>query len=336
MIARSLLWSFIGCCALGLLCSCGKASKSAGDADDQSAATKAAVEKKSAAAEDGSHEGVSLKPEEVAKLGLVSAPLKEMSHAPEALGYGVIAAHESIAQAVAELRSAAAVARQSQSALERNKRLVGTPGAMPLDTLETAERQATVDSVALELAKRRLSSSFGQHPPWKDASDSPQLAALASGESKLIRATFSADSLTDGAPTQIRVARIGVGDTAKSIESQLVWSAPADATIPGRSFFAIAKGPELGEGERVLAWAPVGQAVSGVFLPAAAALISNGKYWCYIEEEPGHFVRFEFDPSVPVSGGYFVTQGLKAGDKVVIAAVGILLARELNPSTEAE
>jgi hypothetical protein len=115
-----------------------------------------------------------------------------------------------------------------------------------------------------------------------------------------------------------------------------VWSAPADASIPGKSFFVLLKGSDAGEGERLLAWAPVGSAESGVQVPAAATVISGGKYWCYIEEKPGDFVRTEIDTSMPTAAGYFVKEGVSAGDKIVTSSAGALLARELNPSTAAD
>ena len=284
----------------------------------------------------GADEGLHLKPEEVTKLGVSSEPAKSVTHAPEALGFGVVIGHETIAQSLADLRTAAAVARQSQSALARVQRLSGTPGAMPLDTVETAERQATVDAAALDLARQRLSSVFGQQAPWNGKDNSLTLTSLASGESKLVRVTFPMSSLTEDVPATIRLGRIGVGQTAKSWDSGTVWRAPADATVPGRSFFTIFKGNIFGEGERLIAWTPVAGPNDGVLIPSTAAVISAGKYWCYVEEKPGIYVRTEFDPSIPVSGGYFVTSGIDAGDKVVVMAAGQLLARELNPSTEAE
>jgi len=115
-----------------------------------------------------------------------------------------------------------------------------------------------------------------------------------------------------------------------------MWRASADASLLGSSYLALLKGSDVSEGERLLAWAPVGAPEPGVLIPAAAAIISAGRYWCYVEEQPGTFVRTEFDPSVPTAGGYFVTGGVSAGDKIVTSAAGQLLARELNPSTEAE
>ena len=97
---------------------------------------------------------------------------------------------------------------------------------------------------------------------------------------------------------------------------------------PGRSFFAILKDSaasarrspdELGAGRRTRE--------PGVLVPAAAAVISAGKFWCYVEAKPGTFVRTEIDPSRPTEEGYFVKEGISAGDKIVTAAAGQLLAR---------
>jgi hypothetical protein len=65
-------------------------------------------------------------------------------------------------------------------------------------------------------------------------------------------------------------------------------------------------------------------------------VISDSKYWCYVERKPGVFVRTELDTSVPLAEGYFVKDGIAAGDKVVTTSAGLLLARETNPSTAAD
>jgi hypothetical protein len=245
-------------------------------------------------------------------------------------------AHETIAQAVAELRTAQAAARQSRSAFERSKRLNGTPGAMPADTQETAERQAIADQAALALARQRLSSTFGQNPPWKTREDSPELLALAGGETKLVHLTFPLGALGDASPTRVRLAHINASQGGKSWQSRSVWGAPADATVPGKSFFATLKDGDASEGDHLLAWASVGAPESGVLVPASAVVVSAGKFWCYVEEKPGTFVRTELDPTRPAADGYFVTEGIAAGDKIVTAGAGQLLARETNPSTEPE
>jgi len=288
-----------------------------------------------AAAGKGGDEGVSLQAEEVEKLGIATAEAQRATHIPDMAGYGVVVPHEALAQSVSELVTAAAAAQQSSAALARVRHLAGTAGAMGADVEEAAVRQEAVDRAALSLAQQKSSTVFGQNPPWKDDFNSATLKALANGQLKLARVTFPLGSLGDKSPASLRLARINGSGADKNWKSTIVWGAPADANVPGKSFFALLKGVDAGEGERLLAWAPTGEPEAGAQIPAAAAIVSGGKYWCYVEDKPGHFVRVEIDTSMPMDDGYFIKDGIAAGDKVVTAAAGLLLARETNPSTAA-
>jgi hypothetical protein len=280
--------------------------------------------------------GLSLKADEITKAGIATTRAAPTQHAPESTGYALVIAREAIAQAVAELTSAAAVERQSRAALARGRSLAGTPGAVPVESQEAAERQAAVDHAALVLAERRLSATYGSDAPWKHDYDSPLLSALAGGETKLVRLTFPLGSLGAATPARLRFAHLSAAPGGGSFESASVWAAPADATIPGRSFFALLRGSDASEGERLLAYAPVGAPESGVIVPFAAVVISGGKYWCYLEVEPGSFVRTEIDAGMPTDDGYFVKAGVSPGAQIVTQAAGELLARELNPSSAAD
>ena len=278
-------------------------------------------------------EGVSLKPEETAKAGIATAAAVAAQHTPERAGYALVVAREAIAQTIAELASAAAVEHQSRAALARGQSLAGTPGAMSVESQEAAERQAAVDRAALVLAQRRLSAAYGRNAPWKDRDDSPLLTALASGEMRLVRVTFPLGVLGNATPARLRFSRLGTPAGEGSLESESVWSAPADASIPGRSFFALLKGTDVSEGERLLAYAAVGSPENGVIVPFGAAVISGGRYWCYVETEPGSFVRTRIDISMPTERGYFVKTGIAPGAQIVTQSAGELLAREMNPAT---
>jgi hypothetical protein len=74
--------------------------------------------------------------------------------------------------------------------------------------------------------------------------------------------------------------------------------------------------------------------VSGVAIPASAAVMSEGKFWCFVQRKPGTFERVEIDTERPTSDGYFVTDGVAAGDEIVTAAAGQLLARESASGSE--
>lgn len=294
-------------------------------------AAKEAPESKEAAGE-----GVTLTPEQVEKMGLVTQPAQSVEYTEEAAGYGVVLSHESIAQGAAELISAQATERQSRSALARAQKLTGTPGAVSADVEEAAAQKAAVDAAAVTLTTERLSSALGMNPPWKDADKSSTLRELASGRIKLLRATFPLGSLSGGTPASLRAARIGAAPPATGWKLHAIWDAPADANIPGRSFFALLQGSDVGEGERLRVWAPIGKPEPGVLIPSAAAVLSESKYWCYIEKKPGTFVRTEIDTSRPMANGYFVSAGVGVGDKVAATAVGQLLAKESGAGAESD
>ena len=281
-------------------------------------------------------EGVELSAADVKTMGIETSAAAGSVHVPEVAGFGVVLAHETVAQSVADLSSAIAVQRQSESAFARSKRLAGTSGAMAADVQEAAERQATVDRAALELVKRRASSIWGQDPPWKNQGISAEVTAIARGESKMVRVTFSLGALGDSVPKTLRLGRITADPSHSGWQSTSVWAAPADASMPGTSFFALLKGSVVNEGERLAAWAPVGSGESGVVIPASAVIINNGKYWFYVETRPNVFLRTELDTNMPTSEGFFVRPGVAVGAKIVTTSAGQLLARETNPTPAAD
>lgn len=339
MIVASVIRGRLAALSLLLSASCllsGLAGCRGADSDDKAPVAKT-VQKPEATDPGETVDGVSLKPEETEKMGIVTSAAVASLHIPETTGFGVVVAHETIAQAVADLQTATAVERQSHAALVRGQRLAGTPGAMPLETQEGAQRQSVVDQAALELAKRRLTSTFGSAPPWKNHFESPELAELANGVSQLVHVTFPLGTIGEKVPESLRFSPINTTHSPKNWSSSEVWRAPADSGVPGTSLFAVLHRSGAAEGERLMAWAPIAQtAEEGVEIPASAAVISAGKYWCFIEEKPGLFVRTEIDSGTPTENGYFVKDRVKAGDKIVTASAGQLLARQSNPSTAAD
>jgi hypothetical protein len=317
------------CVALAALGGCHKSPPEApATAAEKSTAAAPAAESKDKDKDKDAGAGVTLTPAQIEKVGLQTQALQTVDYAEETPGYGMVIPHEAIAQAVAELSTAQAAEKQSRSALGRAQRLSGTPGAMSADVEETNARQLAVDTAALNLAKQRLSASFGRSAPWSRGENLSLLQALADGSEQLIRVTFPLGALPGEAPKTLSASRLGSGAAAKRWKLISVWPAPADATVPGRSFFSVLRAGELGEGERIIAWAPIGAPQPGVLVPAESAVISEGKYWCYVETKPGTFVRTEIDTGKPFENGYVVTQAVKAGDKVVTRGAAQLLAQE--------
>jgi hypothetical protein len=308
---------------------------SAGDEKEPAGEEQGAAHEKDEA---GSGE-VKLTAEEVAKLGIATTAAASVQYVPAKQGFGVVLSHDAIAQAVADVATAQAGASLSQAVLARIARLAGTAGAESAEAHESAARQAAVDAAALRLAEAKSSAILGQRPPWAGHDDSTMLAELAEGRAKLLRVTFPLGVLKGTAPNSLRVSRLDAATIGERWTARAVWDAPSDSGIPGRSFFALLQHTDAGEGERLLVWATGDKsepAESGILVPPSAVVVSDGKFWCYIERQPGVFTRAPLDISRPMADGYFVKDAIKPGDPIVTSAAGLLLSRQTNPSSEAE
>ena len=115
-----------------------------------------------------------------------------------------------------------------------------------------------------------------------------------------------------------------------------IWEAPADNAFPGRGFYALLDGSDLAQNEHITATVPVGAAQAGVIVPAAALIYGDNEAWVYVQTRPETFLKTRIDIGKPLGEGYFVADGIRAGQRIVTGGAGLLLARETNPSTEAE
>jgi hypothetical protein len=289
------------------------------------------------AKEDADTPGVTLKAEEIQSMGLSVQAALAAQYQGQISGYGVVTALDTIAQADSDFLAAQATASQSQAAAARARSLAtGEEAAISREQLEAAESKATADQAALALARRKSDAAFGLNSPFRN----PQARAgvmreLAAGSAVLVRVTFPA---TGGeAPKRLIISRMGAD--AKSWTSTTIWDGPADPSVPGRSFYAIVRGSNLAQNERVTAAIPSGVPQAGAKIPAKAIVFGESESWVYVQTAARTFLRTKVDTGRPLNAGeggdgYFVT-GIKPGDKVVVDGAGLLLAREVNPSTEA-
>jgi hypothetical protein len=301
--------------ALLILCACGKP-------DDE----------KKPAEKEAETPGITLKAEEIESLGITVQPAAAAQFTGRIAGYGVVTALDTIAQADSDFLTAQAAAAQSQAAAVRARSLsTGEEAAVSREVAEAAQSKAAADAAALALARRKTEAAFGLRSPWRDAGARQALMQrLASGATVLVRVSFP---VTGGAaPKTVEISRMGAD--AKTWTAHTVWDAPADAAVPGRSFYALLDGSDLAQNERVTAGIPTGAAAPGANVPAKALVFGESEAWVYVQTAPRTFLRTKVDTGRPMGEGYFV-DNIKAGDKVVVGGAGLLLAHEVNPSTEA-
>jgi hypothetical protein len=272
--------------------------------------------------------GVQLDAEQRAKLGVETAAAVAATWQPSVSGPAQVLDPQELVAAMAEQGKAEAEARASDAARKRARELFGADTAVSAATLETAERQAAADTALLEVARARAALAFGGGAPWlvggrRDA----VLGALARGSTLLVRASFPG-GLPGGTPGALTLQRIGGGGGWTASE---VWSAPSDPAVPGPTLLALLPaGSGLGFGERLTATVPAGETQTGVAVPAAAVVLAGGQAWCYVLSGDDAFERRAIDLGRPTDGGYFEQQGVAAGDRIVTAGAGLLLARELG------
>jgi hypothetical protein len=307
-----------GYCLVALLAACGQ-----GSSEDDSAAV--------------GHEqpelGVALDADQRDKLGVEIGAAQSATFAPSVEGPARVADAQLVIGAMAELGQAEADVRTSQAALKRARDLFNNDAAVSAETLEAAERQAAADEARLRVARARATLSFGASAPWLDAARRETLlAALSAGSTLLVSASFPS-GLADMSPSVLSVRRAGAA--AESFSATEVWAGPADAGVPGPTLLALLPvAADLSVGERLTASVAAGAPLAGVVVPLSAVVLAGGEPWCYVQTEDELFVRRRVDLGRPLPLGYFQAQGYAAGEPIVVAGAGLLLARETGGGAE--
>jgi hypothetical protein len=309
--------------SLLLLAACGKSGDQSGSAEPS---------KKQAASS-----GVTLSAEQIEGLGIATVPASPAQYSAEAGGYGTVVALDTIAQANSDLLAAQAVALQSRSEADRDTYLYKVQnGAISRQTMEAAAAKADSDSAQLALARRKAQAAFGLNPPWEAKAERTAIMdRLATGALVLVRVTFPIGTFAGGLPQTLSVIRLGGG---QAWTSNRLWRAPADPAFPGWGIFALVAGSDLTQNDHVTAGVPSGQVQPGVTVPAAAVVYAEGESWVYIRRKNDNFQRARVGAGPTLDGGIFLPRsaGIAPGDAIVTTGAGLLLARELNPSTESQ
>jgi len=294
-----------------------------------------AREAEAAAEHDGPALGVALDEGDARKLGVEVAPIAAGAYQPFAAGTARVVDAQAAIALLAELEKAETEARTSQSALKRSRDLFRSDTAVSAEALEAAERQAATDDAQVKVARARASLEFGRGAPWLDAGRRESLVgSLASGATALVSASFPASLAGAEPPFALELERIGSSAQPRWSTNDS-WLGPADPSVPGPTVLALVPtaSNDLSSGERLAARVASGARLDGTVVPASAIVLSGGEAWCYMQSDDD-FTRRRVDLGRPLAGGYFQQEGFAAGESVVVAGAGLLLARETGGGAE--
>lgn len=79
-----------------------------------------------------------------------------------------------------------------------------------------------------------------------------------------------------------------------------------------------------------------GDPEKGVVVPRAAVIRVEGERWVWIKTAADRFTRRELEHARPVEAGWFVSEGFKPGEQVVVAGAQLLLSEELKSKIQGE
>jgi hypothetical protein len=183
----------------------------------------------------------------------------------------------------------------------------------------------------LELVRAAVRQSWGSVVAEWVASGGPSLDQVLDQQDELVEVTIPVGQ-KDIRPRRV-LLEIPAGG---SVTADLVSPFPrVDPRIQGVSLLYLAPArPGLIPGAYPTARYAAGGLLGGVVVPRSAVVWWQGSAWAYQEIEPGHFSRRPVPTGTPVRGGYFVTQDLAPGDKIVSQGAQMVLSTELAPQRE--
>jgi hypothetical protein len=259
--------------------------------------------------------------------------LSAASAPPELTGYGLVLDPAPLAAMVSEWAVARAAATASDQELERTK-ILHRQNTASERALQAAMSTAARDRLTVDSIRARVSLSWGRVIASRtDLSE--LLRALTAQDRVIVRVELPAGEAPSAPPLRARLAALS--DANKTIEAEFLSSAPTtDPQLQGQGFLFLThhNALNLTPGAAVTADLElVGESLSGVLVPESALLRQDTRIWVYKQQSETSFVRTPvlLGPSRP--GGWLVTQGLRAADKVVTQGAQVLLSEELKPQT---
>ncbi len=280
------------------------------------------------------------------KSGIAVVTLETTMHQPEQRAYAQVFemrawsdARNAYLVAKGESDKARATAEESRSDVERSQ-LLHKAGSASAETVLEADVKARANQATVQpadAAVRLLESSMRE--TWGDTlarwlmEGSPQLEELVNQRSVLIQVSLPAAESIDEPPSTAVVR----GANGNPVAAQFVsTTARVDPRFQGSVLFYMAPRAERGlfPGLATTAFLPHGEPQSGVVVPIDAVVWWQGRAWVYVQIDAQRFARREIPADAPVAGGWFVSKGINAGERVVNKGAQQLLSEEFRSQIE--
>jgi hypothetical protein len=273
------------------------------------------------AAAEGEPGRVTLAPEVVAAAGIETVRVERVTATPDVEAFGRVLDPLPLVEALharAAARSAAAVAAAEYERVERLHRQDQNASTRDVETARVA-----LDRARVELADASARVAL----VWGSGLDADALADdLVAGRAAIVRIDLPAGEHVVSPPATVSLAPLARPD--QLVRARVLGPAPTtDPQLQGDAYLALVAEGRPAVGTALRAAVPrQAEPLTGVGVPRAAILWSEGRAIVYVETSPGVFERRDVTLVAPLAGGSLVSDGVAAGDRVVTSGAAQLLS----------
>ncbi len=276
--------------------------------------------------------------------GLKTITLTPASHHAEFTAYGKALNIQALMElrhryllALTERSGATARFNQAEQNIKRQQDLY-REGATSKHNLQVQQAQWQTDKALVDAGSAQSQAianearlNWGKTlSEWALATAPDRLSAFLSGQQTLLHITLPVNKQLASDVQSIVVEASGKRNAAHKAE--LISMVPqADNSAQGESYFFRTDGNRVKPGMRVAAWIPEqGINQSGVVIPKSALIWYMDQAFVYIKSAEERFNRRSLDQFSATADGYFVGNGINAGERLVVTGGQMLLSEELR------
>jgi hypothetical protein len=276
--------------------------------------------------------------------GLQTITLTPVSYYPEFVAYGkainiqpLIELRHRYLVALTERDGATARFKHAEQNIRRQQDLY-REGATSKRNLQVQQTQWQTDKALFDASGVQGKAivdeawlSWGKKlAEWALSTDSDPLSAFLSGRKALLQITLPANKQLANDIHTIEVE--ASGNRSAAVKAELISVAlQTDNTAQGESYFFQVEDNRIRTGMRVAAWIPEqDENQSGVVIPKSALIWYLDQAFVYVKTAEEQFSRRTIDKFSATNGGYFVGNGINAGEQLVVTGGQMLLSEEFR------
>lgn len=266
-------------------------------------------------------------------VGLKTSRLAAATLWPESKAWGRVLDSAKLVSLHNDVVEARAALEASKPEYERLRKLSAQDNAS-LHALETAEAQMKRDQGALATAESQLAAASSAVVMRASADF---FRSLAERNSVLVRLDLPAGEPAAEAPTGAQLQMPGAGHSvAADFAGRAATTDPEEQGL-GFIFLVTNAPPALTPGLAVNGFLQLpGEPLHGVVVPDNAVVRSDERAWIYIQTKATKFARREILLNHPAPGGWFETNNVAPGDKIVVTGAQSLLSEERKSQIKLE